>query len=381
VLEISTMVAGPMAGQMLADLGAEVIKIETMGGDPLRRLNPSHKGMGALFMAMNRHKRSIQLDLKSPKGQAIARSLALSCDVLIENARPGVMARLGLSYETLREDHPGLVYASVSGFGPSGPYVKRPAFDQVLQGVTGIMQLQNPLGEPQPLKNMFVDKYSAAATASAITAALLFRERHGGQGQFVSVSLLDAFSSFALIDNLHNFMFKDSDARIPYINTTRPIRTADGHMIGHIQTDEQFARICRLLGREELVTDPRFIGAWQRLSHIEDMWVELEKASCLVPTDVLIEGIEREGVPLGRVNTVAEFLDDPQTRHNESVVEYRDDEFGPVLFLNYPARFEKSPADVRARAPKLGEHTDAILAAIGMTPADVAQARIEGYVG
>jgi len=381
VLEISTMVAGPMAGQMLADLGAEVTKIEALGGDPLRRINPSHNGMGALFMAMNRHKRSIQLDLKSDKGQAIAHALAVSCDVLIENARPGVMARLGLSYEALREHNPGLIYASISGFGQSGPYVKRPAFDQVLQGMTGIMQLQNPLGEPQPLRTMFVDKYSAAAAASAITAALLFRERNGGQGQFVSVSLLDAFSSFALIDNLHNFMFKDSDARIPYINTTRPIRTADGHMIGHIQTDEQFARICRLLDREELVTDPRFVGAWQRLSNIEAMWEELEKASSLVPTEILLEGIEREGVPLGRVNTVAEFLDDPQAKHNESVVEYHDDEFGTVLFLNYPARFEKSPADVRARAPKLGEHTDAVLAGIGMTAADIAQAHADGYVG
>jgi len=380
VLEITTMVAGPMAGLMLADLGAEVTKIEAMGGDPMRRVRPAHKGMSAQFMAMNRHKKSIQLDLKSAEGQAIARRLALQADVLIENARPGVLARLGLSYESLRDENPGLVYASVSGFGQSGPYVNRPAFDQVVQGLTGIMEIQNPRGNPEPLRSMFVDKYSAAATASAITAALLFRERNGGQGQFVSVSLMDAFSSFALVDRLHNLMFKDSDDQIPYINITRPIRTSDGHVIGHVQTDEQFARLCRLLGREELTKDPRFTGAWQRLSNIEEMWEELEKASVSRTTAEVIEGATREGVPLGPVNTVQQFLDDPQAKHNRSIVEYRDEEYGPMLIANYPVRFEKSPANVEARAPRLGEHTDAVLADLGMSAEEIAAARSAGYV-
>ena len=215
VVEIATMVAGPMASQMLADLGAEVIKIEAIGGDPMRHVRPMHKGMSGLFLAMNRHKKSIQLDMKSPEGLAIARRLIGEADVLIENMRPGVLDRLGLSYEALSGDNPGLIYASVSGFGPDGPYANRPAFDQVLQGLTGLMSLQNPLGEPMPVRNMFVDKYSAAATASAVTAALLYRERNDGLGQRVSVSLMDAISSLALIDNLLNMMFVEVRTAFP----------------------------------------------------------------------------------------------------------------------------------------------------------------------
>ena len=378
VLEITTMVAGPMAGQMLADLGADVTKIEAMGGDPMRHLRPRHQDMAAGFMAMNRHKRSIQLNLKDPQGQKIARDLALQTDVLLENARPGVLDRLGLSYESLREENPGLIYASVSGFGPDGPYAQRPAFDQVIQAVSGAMYLQGGWVAPAPFRTMMVDKYSASAMASAITAALLHRERSGGEGQRVSVSLLDAFSSFSLIDNLYNHMWLDGEDKIPAINVTIPIRTADGMVMGHIQTDDQFARICRLLGREELIDDPRFQGAWNRLSNIEAMWRELEKTTQTLPTAEIMEGVGREGVPIGPVNRIEDFLADPQARHNQSIVEYSDDTYGRVLFTNYPARFEKTPAQVAARSPTLGEHTGEILAELGYSPEDIEAARDAG---
>lgn len=378
VLEITTMVAGPMAGQMLADLGADVTKIEAMGGDPMRHLRPRHQDMAAGFMAMNRHKRSIQLNLKDSTGQKIARDLALQADVLLENARPGVLDRLGLSYESLRDENPGLIYASVSGFGPDGPYAQRPAFDQVIQAISGAMYLQGGWVAPAPFRTMMVDKYSASAMASAIVAALLHRERSGGEGQRVTVSLLDAFSSFSLIDNLYNHMWLDGDDKIPAINVTLPIRTADGMIMGHIQTDEQFARISRLLGREELIEDPRFQGAWNRLSNIEAMWRELEKTTQTLSTAEIMEGVGREGVPIGPVNNIEDFLADPQVRHNQSIVEYRDDTYGRVLFANYPARFEKTPADVVARSPTLGEHTDAILAELGYSPDDIDAARAAG---
>ncbi len=380
VVEFTTMVAGPMAGMMLADLGADVIKVEAIGGDPTRGLRPAHKGMSTLFWAMNRHKQSIQINLKSPDGQAVARQLALSADVLLENSRPGVLDRLGLSYESLSGDNPGLIYLSLSGFGPDGPYAARPAFDHVLQGLTGAMALQNPLGEPAPIRNSIVDKYTATAAASAITAALLYRERNGGVGQRVSVSLMDAFSSFSLLDNMHNEMFRDSDDRIPYINIYCPIRSSDGYIIGHIQTNDQFARICQLLGCEHLIDDPRFADSWQRLLTIDTMWAELEKYTALRTTAELLEGANRVGVALGPVNSVEQFLDDPQLRHNRSVIEYQDAEYGRVLTCNYPARFEKSPASVEARPPKLGEHTDLILQGLGYSETEIGAARSAGHV-
>lgn len=378
VLEITTMVAGPMAGQMLADLGAEVTKIESIGGDTMRSLRPRHKGMAGLFMAMNRHKRSIQLNLKDPRGQKIARDLALQADVLLENARPRVLDRLGLSYEALREENPGLIYASVSGFGPDGPYADRPAFDQVIQAMTGSMYLQGGGESPVPFRTMMVDKYAAASMASAIVAALLHRERSGGEGQRVTVSLFDSFSSFSLIDNLHNYMWLDGDEKIPTMNITIPIRTADGMLMGHIQTDEQFERVCRFLGCVELLDEERFKGPWNRLANFEAMWRELEKATERLPTAQIMEGAGREGLPIGPVNRIEDFLVDPQAVHNECIVEYKDDTFGRVLFANYPARFEKTPANVAARSPTMGEHTDEVLRELGFSPDQIEAARAAG---
>ncbi|MGE0829947.1 MAG: CaiB/BaiF CoA transferase family protein [Hyphomonadaceae bacterium] len=380
VLEVATMVAGPMAGQMLGDLGADVVKIEPPGGDPLRLVKPIHKGVGALFMAMNRHKRSLVLDLKNPEAQAIARRLALQADVLLENSRPGVLDRLGLGYESLRKENPGLIYASVSGFGLDGPYAKRPAFDQVLQGLTGIMRLQGGEGAPQAIRNSVVDKYTASAAASAITAALLYRERNGGEGQRVSVSLLDAFSSYAMMDCILNDVYAECEDRPARINAYVPIKAADGYMIGWIQTDDQFARMCKLIGREDLLNDPRFKGA-ERLYNSEAMWREIEKSISHMKIADVFAKAEEEGVAIGPVNTIADFMADPQVRHNRGIVEHEDAEFGTIRHLNYPARFEKSPASVEARAPKLGEHTEGILKELGFANSEIAAARAAKAVG
>lgn len=359
------MVAGPLAGQMLADLGAEVIKIEPVGGDPLRRVGPAHKGMTAMFLANNRHKKSIELDLKSPQGQDVARRLAATADVLVENSRPGVMARLNLCYEDLKAVNPRLVYASISGFGQSGPYVSRPAFDQVIQAISGIMALQGGGGEPQPVRGFFVDKYAAAATASAITAALLHRERTG-EGQYVSVSLLDSFASLALVDAIRNETFEDLEEPFPAVDINRPIRTADGMLFGHVQTNDQAARVCRVFGREDLLEDPRFGTDRARTQNIRDLWGELEKTSRSMSTEVVMEKVTQAGAPLAAVNTVSDFLTDPQAVQNQTLVEFTDEEFGPIRVMNYPARFEKSPTRVEARSPKLGEHTEEILRELGL---------------
>ncbi|MEP7351491.1 MAG: CoA transferase [Sphingorhabdus sp.] len=365
VLEITQMVAGPLAGTMLADLGASVIKVEGLTGDPFRYVKPQHKGMCSHFFAVNRHKRSIRLNLKSEEGCDIARSLAAECDVMLVNSRPSAMKRLKLDYEQLKQSNPGLIYVMITGFGPDGPYADRPAYDQVIQSLTGAMSLQSPEGPPAPLRSMFVDKFAGTAAVSAVTTALYHRERNGGKGQFISVPLMKSFAFFSLVDNLHNHCFVEGDERMPVINITRPFRTSDGTFMGYFQTNEQFAQICRVFGVEHLLEDERFTDTIMRVQNYAALWQELEKGSIKMTSDELEAIAISEGLPVGKVKTVDEFLEDPQARHLECVKSYDTEEYGPVRAAGHPVDFSETPANVGGVAPRPGEHTDEVLRELG----------------
>ncbi|MGN5477884.1 CaiB/BaiF CoA transferase family protein [Cupriavidus basilensis] len=344
VVEFGSMISSPMAGQILADMGADVIKIEPPEGDPMRKVGPFHKGMSALFMTVNRHKKSVVLDLKSDSDKEVARNLVLSADVLIHNFRPGAMDRLGLGYERLRQDNPKLIYASISGFGPSGPYASKPAYDHVLQGMSGVMYLQGRGGEPEPVRNLLVDKSTATIMASAILGALFFRDRNGGLGQSIDASLLNAFSWFGLTDNIANHTFQDPDAqKTPPLDIHHPLRTADGWVIGHIQTDAQFAAACRVFGREDLLECPDWKSAGQRISKNGDMWRELARDAKNMTRAELLERAEAEGVALGPIYTLHEFFDDPQVKSCGVYVDHEDPEFGLVRQMNFPVKFGSRP--------------------------------------
>ena len=339
VLEITTMVAGPIAGVMLADLGATVTKLESMSGDPLRYVNPQHKGMCAHFFAVNRHKRSIQVDLKSDEGRAIAHSLAAKSDVILVNSRPSAMKRLGLGYEQLKMTNPGLIYVSISGFGDDGPYADRPAFDQVIQALTGGMVLQHPEGQPSPLRSMFVDKFAGTARQAPSARRSIIANAMVGTADIFSVPLMKSFSFLCLVDNLHNHAFVEGNDTTPIINITRPIRSADGMFMGHIQADGQFAKVCSALGIEHLLNDDRFTSPVKRVTNYAQMWQEIEKGAAAFTSDQLEALAVREGLPLGKVNTINEFLDDPQCRHLECVKQFDTAEYGPVRAATHPADF------------------------------------------
>src|SRR5882757_3142788 len=274
VLDLSTMVSGPMGGQIFGDLGADVIKVETTAGDTMRAVFPHHKGLGAFFSQYNRSKRSIAIDLKSEEGRAVAIDLAVKADVLIENFRPGVTDRLGLGYETLREKNPGLVYVSIKGFGEDGPYRDQPAYDQVIQGLVGFMPLQGVGGPPLPIRSTMVDKVTAMSGAMSALAALWARERDGGKGQKVVVKMLDAWAAFVSQEEMKNHTFLNSDAVAPIPRDMyRVFETRDGHVIGLIIQDNQFRGICAVLNRPDLLTDPRFArpaGLSREKSHIDE---------------------------------------------------------------------------------------------------------------
>ncbi|WP_208449925.1 CoA transferase [Burkholderia sp. BCC0419] len=362
VLELGSMVSAPLAGQILADMGAEVIKIEPPEGDPMRRVGPFHKGMSALFMTVNRGKKGIVLDLKTPRDQEVAQALASASDVLLHNMRPRVMERLGLGYALLQSANSKLIYASISGFGESGPYASKPAYDHVLQGMTGVMYLQGRGGAPEPIRNLMVDKSTATITASAILAALLHRERSGGHGQRIDASLLKAFSWFGLTDNIGNYTFQSPDARkAPALDIHHPLRTRDGWVIGHVQTDDQFAAACRLFGREDLLDDETWKSAAKRIEQNGEMWRALGAKATTMTRDEVLARAESEGVAIGPIYTLEEFFEDPQVRSSDVYVDYEDPEFGVIRHMNFPVRFGLSTVQVEARAPLLGEHTEEIL--------------------
>ncbi len=380
VLEITTMVAGPLAGTILADLGASVTKVEGLTGDPFRNVSPQHKGMCSHFFAVNRHKHSIQLDLKSEDGRAIAQSLAAECDVMLVNTRPAVMKRLGLDYDQLKQANPGLIYVMITGFGPDGPYEDRPAYDQVIQSLTGAMFLQSPEGPPAPLRSFFVDKFAGTAAVSAINAALYHRERNGGQGQFISVPLMKSFAFFSLVDNLHNHCFVEGEEKTGIVNVTRPFRTSDGTFMGYFQTDGQFQQICAVFGVEHLLEDERFSNPIKRVNNSAELWQELEKGAIKFSSDELEAIAVREGVPIGKVNTVDEFIADPQSRHLECVKQYETDEYGPVRVSGHPVDFSGTPTNVGGIAPRAGQHTDAVLQDLGFDAERISELRAKGVI-
>ncbi|WP_158085700.1 CaiB/BaiF CoA transferase family protein [Henriciella aquimarina] len=365
VIEFATMVSGPFAGQMLCDLGAEVIKIEPATGDPMRAMHPKQNDLPAFFQQINRNKKSVALDLKEKEGRATALELCREADVVVENFRPGVMKRLGLGYETLAAANPGLVFASITGFGPDGPYVDRPAYDHVVQGLCGVMDDFGQYSEdkaPVPVRNFLVDKVASTTLAQGVLAALLARERNGGKGQTVSVSLLEAYAALMLPAIMINHTFQNDGAeRIRKIDMYHPIRTTDGFVIGHIQTDSQFEGMCRTAGREDLIADARFKDAWSRMLNYETMWSEMEVGTSKQDIATVIVNAAKYSVPLAPVNSITDFFDDPQVQYNKTWFDIEDADYGTIRNLCYPVRFGSSQIKIEKRAPRFREHQYDIL--------------------
>ncbi|EKS71821.1 MULTISPECIES: CaiB/BaiF CoA transferase family protein [Caballeronia] len=360
VIELGSLFSAPIAGQILGDMGAEVIKIEPPGGDPLRKVGPFHNEMGALFMMVNRRKKSVILDLKSPDDLNIAKQLIATADVLIHNNRAGVMERLGLGYDQLKDTNTKLVYAAISGFGTSGPYASNAAYDHLLQGMTGIMYVQGRGGNPEPIRNLIVDKTAATITASAILGALLQRERGGGLGQRVDASLLNTFSWIGMMDNINTFESSEG-GKTATLDIHHPVRTRDGWVIGHVQSDEHFSAACRIFEREDLIGHDDWNSVAQRVERSGDMWREFSRrASEMTRNEVLARAAEK-GIAIGPIYTLEEFLQDSQVKHNHAYVDFEDPDFGTVRYMNFPVSFSAASIDIRSRAPLLGEHTEEVL--------------------
>jgi len=384
VVDVSTVVSGPLCAQILGDLGADVVKLEAPRGENARRMGmPIRAGMSPLFAQCNRNKRSVVVDFKRPEGVAVAKRLARDADVWLENFRPGVSDRLGLGYEALSRANPGLVFVSITGFGPDGPYRDLPAYDTVVQGLTGFLPMQGDGGPPTLVQSIVADKATALTAAYAAMGALFERLRagEGARGQRVDVPMLDAYASFILADTLGLETFPGHGLpALPSIHRTW--QTADGWVVIMTIEDAQFQGLCRALGREDVAADERFASLMQRLVHMREMFELLEEELRKHDTETLLRRAREEGAPIAPANDLEGFFADPQVRHNRTVFEHEDDpELQRTRFLRSPVRFAASPANLRRLPPRQGEHSDEVLREAGYSDEEIAALREDGAIG
>lgn len=369
VIDLSAVVSGPMAAGMLADQGAEVIKVEARGGDLTRRIGPAKGDLTPMFVTINRGKRSIVLDLKQDSARQVLHQLIAGADVLIENFRPGAMARLGFGYEAVSAWHPGLVYLSISGFGDSGPLAGARVYDPVIQAVSGLAAAHpDPAtGEPRLLQTLVCDKLTSLTAAQAVTAALFERSRTG-RGQQVKLSMLDAALAFSWPEAMFNHSWLD-DAPPPILEfgaNQRLWRAQDGWFAMITPQDEEFAAMARVFGLPGLLSDPRFATILSRRDHQPELRALLEPVAAQQPVTPFVARLIAAGVPAGRVNLKPTLHEDEQVRHNASLLELDHGAQGRVRSAGPAARFGNHGPAAPAAAPHLGQHSREVLAGLGL---------------
>jgi crotonobetainyl-CoA:carnitine CoA-transferase CaiB-like acyl-CoA transferase len=362
IIDMSSMVAGPFCSQIMADLGAEVIRIESKTSEPMRAKFPLHCGMAAMFEQMNRGKKSICVDVKTEEGRKLVHGLVRQADMFLQNSRPGVMERLGFGYEGLKKHNDKLIYVSVTGFGEDGPFATRPAYDMVIQGLTGFMPVQGrDEDRPVAIRATVADRVTAMWAANAAMAALLHRNRTG-EGQKVSVNMTSAYTAYMMQDQMQNHTFPEADlAPIDvWLAAYRALKTSDGAVIGMVLKPEQCVRFCEVLNCPDLIRDPRFADAMSILKNTNALYDRVAATVSRMTTREFVALMDKAEIPFGKVNSFEEFIHSEEARHSNVFVEIDDPDYGRIRHINYPAKFGRSPANATRRAPLLGEHNDEI---------------------
>ena len=376
VIDQTQIMAGPSCTMLLADMGADVIKVEPPEGETTRGMDPKlPSGISAAFLAVNRNKRSVGIDLKQPRGIEVFKKLVATADVLVENYRPGVAKRLGVDYETLAAIDPRLIYCSISGFGQTGPYAQRGGYDLVAQGMSGIMSVTgHEDGPPVKVGVPIADLGAGLFGVFGILCALRAR-RITGRGQLVDTSLYEAgvalsqweATEYWCADRVPGRHGTAHRLNAPY----QALRTSDGHFTVGAANDKLWPMFCTLLGREDLPRDPRFSTLGGRVKNRAALEEELERVTSRKPRAHWLARCEEVGIPAGPINTVPEAHADPHAIARTMVQEIDHPEAGRVKSLGNPVKMSKSPPRLRKAAPRLGEDTRTLLAELGYATADV----------
>lgn len=397
MLDLSRVLAGPMASQTLADLGAEVIKIERPGsGDDTRSWGPpflsgDDEGQreAAYFLSTNRGKKSVTIDFTQPAGQGLVQDIARHCDIVLENFKFGGLAKYGLDYESLCVVNPGIIYCSITGFGHTGPYRERVGYDFMIQGMSGLMSItgepdERPGGSPMKVGVAVSDVFTGLYSTIGVLAALQHRDRTG-EGQHIDMALLDSQVA-VLVNQAMNYLSTGAPpGRLgnahPNIVPYQVFATEDGHLILAVGNERQFQAFCELAGCSELVTDERFSSNAARVAHRDEITAVLEPVMRQRTTTRWIKDLQAAGVPCGPINDIEQVFNDPQVRERGLALELEHATVGKIASVACPIRYSKTPLTYETPPPALGQHVEQVLTELlGLEPEEIQRYRDDGVV-
>jgi len=377
VVDVSSAVAGPWVSSWLAELGAEVVFVEKVGIPDVMRMTGAITGdQSGCWVHMHRNKRGMDLDIRSEAGREILLQLVVEADVFIQNFRPGVAERLQIDYSALSAVNPELVYLSVSGFGPDGPYAERPVYDPIIQAISGMAEAQNGTY----VKAVVADKTTAMAGANAVLAALVARS-NGGGGQHIELALLDAMLHWMWLEVFWNESLPEGTPAPTYSEWYEPWDTTDGQIAANWVNFDQYKGACEALGRPELAEDPRFATRDARLRNADAQRSEFAATLETMSTSDALSALEAADVPCARVISRQEVFDDPQVLHNDIIISEMHPTAGPIRTVKPPAKFSRTPTALTRHAPAKGEHTDEILTQLGFNQSQIDELHAQNIVG
>ena len=368
VLDLTSMVSGPVGAMILADQGAEVIKVEPVSGELVRHMAAPHKGLNPVFFSCNRGKRSIALDLKSNEGKEILFKLAENADVFMQNFRPGAIDRMGFGEKVIRKLNENIIYVSISGFGNVGPYANSRVYDPIIQALTGATDIQadRVTGEPKMFRIIIADKVTSLTAAQAISSALYAREKHG-ISQHIELSMLDSMISFFWPEGMAGIVFAENEIDVRKLQGSQDLiyKAKDKHITAGAVSDAEWKGMCRALNREDLIEDERFATPAGRVSNSQERKEITGQEISKWNSQEILSRLQAEGVPSAPLLDRMELLGNEQILANESIQRLNYERFGEVRQARPAARFEKTPSEITNPAPLLGEHGREILLEIG----------------